>query len=59
VLYEAYESRMDDSAFIKALNMLDRERSRLFLTLKAGVKRDLWLESTFGIELWQEIEDNI
>ena len=50
---------MDDLAFIKALNILDRERSRLFLTLKAGVKRDLWLESTFGIELWQEIEDNI
>jgi hypothetical protein len=58
VLYEAYESRMDDSAFIKALNMLDGERSRLFLTLKAGVKRDLWLESTFGVELWQEIEDD-
>ena len=41
MLYEAYESRMDDLAFIKALNMLDGERSRLFLTLKAGIKRDL------------------
>ena len=57
VLYKAYESRMDDSDFIKVLNMLDGEKSRLFLLLKVGGKRDLWVERTFHIELWQEIKE--
>jgi hypothetical protein len=57
VLYKAYESRMADLDFIKVLNMLDREKSGLFLLLKVGGKRDLWVKRTFDIELWQEIKE--
>jgi hypothetical protein len=48
---------MADLDFIKVLNMLDREKSGLFLLLKVGGKRDLWVKRTFNIELWQEIEE--
>jgi hypothetical protein len=57
ILYSTYENRMDDLTFIEALNFFTSEKARLFLRIRPGPKRDLWLERALGIELLRELED--
>jgi hypothetical protein len=52
ILYKDYENRLDNDAFVEAINVLESEsKARIFTRLKADEKRDRWLEVAISTEL--------
>jgi hypothetical protein len=46
LLYSDYEQRIDDDMFLMAIKALEVEsKARVFIVLRAGDKRDRWLET--------------
>jgi hypothetical protein len=52
IMYRDYEDRLDDEAFVQAIRVLESEsKLRIFTSLRAGTKRDRWLEVEISTEL--------
>lgn len=53
LLYSDYETRLGTDAFVEAINLIENEsKAMIFTSLRAGDKRDRWLERQIGTELW-------
>ncbi|MCJ1465730.1 hypothetical protein MMC07_004349 [Pseudocyphellaria aurata] len=53
LLYSDYETRLGTEGFVEAINLIENEsKAMIFTSLRAGDKRDRWLERQIGTEIW-------